>query len=166
MPHDSTPREDAKWAAHLFACRRNLYIARLGQLHPYPAQRAVNDNHVRSLAESMEESAVLKFQHPLEVVLDDDNIPLNLPPLSHLPTTATASSLRGQHRHLAYTLLLRKKIFAASSAGEYMSPLHVPDRVAHNHPDATWPCVVYSNGGILHHGGPSPHSDIPPRTFA
>ena len=170
MLHGSTQRSDAKWSAHLLACRQNLYIARLGQLHPHPAQRVANDDHVRSLAESMEESAVLKFQHPLEVVLDNDDVLLDLPPLSHLPATATASILCGQHRHLACTLFLRKQIFAASSAGEYTSPLDVPDCVALNHPDATWPCVVYSHGGILHYdGGPSPHSDIlsyPPRTFA
>jgi hypothetical protein len=160
MPHDSTQRNDAKWAAHLLTCRLNLYIARLGQLHPHPAQRVVNEDHVRSLEETMEESAVLKFQHPLEVVLDHDDALLDLPPLSHLPATATASILRGQHRRLAYTLFLRKQIFAASS-GMYASPLDVPDRVTYNHPDATWPCVVYSHGGILRlGGGPSPHTDV------
>jgi len=96
MLHDSTQHSDAKWAAHLLACRQNLYIARLGQLHPHPAQRVANEDHVRSLTESMEES-----------------------PLSHLPATVTASILRGQHRCLAYMLFLRKQIFAASSAGEY-----------------------------------------------
>lgn len=127
------------------------------------------DDHVRSLAESMEESTVLKFQHPLEVVLDNDNVLLDLPPLSHLLATATASILCGQHRHLVYMLFLRKQIFA-SSAGEYTLPLDVPDCVALNHPDATWPCVVYSHGEILHYDwGPSPHFDIlsyPLRTFA
>jgi hypothetical protein len=145
MPGDPTQRSDAKWAAHLLACRQNLYIARLGQLHPHPAQRSINEDHVKNLAENMEESAVLKFQRPLEVVLDSDgDVPLDLPPLSHLPGAASASILRGQHRHLAYTLCLRKQIFATSS-GEYASPRHVPDRVAHDHPDATWPCVVYSH---------------------
>jgi hypothetical protein len=160
MLHDSTQRSDAKWVAHLLACRKNIYIARLGQLHPHPAQRVANDDHVRSLAENMEESAVLKFQHPLEVVLDNDDALLDLPPLSHLPTTTTASILRGQHRHLAYTLFLRKQIFAASSAGEYMSPLDIPDCVALNHPDATWPCVVYSHGGVLHYDGAVHHHTL------
>jgi hypothetical protein len=85
MLHDSTQHSNAKWAAHLLTCRQNLYIARLGQLHPHLAQRVANEDHVRSLTESMEESAILKFQHPLEVVLDNDDVLLNLPPLSHLP---------------------------------------------------------------------------------
>ena len=170
MPGNSTQCSDAKWAAHLLACRQNVYIARLGQLRPHPAQRTVNEDNVKNLAEIMEESAVLKFQHPLEVVLDND-IPLHLPPLSHLPATATASIICGQHRHLAYTLCLCKQIFA-TSCGEYASLSHVPDRVAHNHPDATWPCVVYSHGGSSRYDrGPSPRTDAsmfsrPPRTFA
>ncbi len=151
MPGNSTQSQcsDAKWASHLLACRQNLYIARLGQLHPHPGQRAVNEDHVKRLAETMEESAVLKFQHPLEVVLDNDHdVPLHLPTLSHLPATITVSILRGQHRHLAYTLCLRKQIFAASLSKEYASPYDVPDHIAHDHPDATWPCFVYSRGEI------------------
>jgi hypothetical protein len=115
MPGNPTQRSDAKWAAHLLACRQNLYIARLGQLHPHPAQRSVNEDHVKNLAENMEESAVLKFQHPLEVVLDRRRRPPRSSSLSHLPGHHHASILRGQHRHLAYTLCLRKQIFAASS---------------------------------------------------
>ena len=154
MPGNSTQCGNAKWVAHLLACRQNLYIAHLGQLHPHPGQRAVNEDHVKRLAEAMEESAVLKFQHPLEVVLDNDHdIPLHLPALSHLPATTTASILHGQHRHLAYTLCLRKQIFTASSSAEYASPHDVPDRIAHDHPDAMWPCVVYSHGRILRYYG-------------
>ena len=146
MPGNSTQCGDAKWVAHLLACHQNLYIARLVQLHPHPGQHAVNEDHVQRLAETMEESAVLKFQHPLEVVSDNDHdIPLHLPMLSHLPATTTASILRGQHRHLAYALCLHKQIFAASSSGEYASPHNVPDLVAHDHPDAM---CVYSHGGI------------------
>jgi hypothetical protein len=89
-----------------------------GTTSPHPAQRLANEDHVTNLAERMRESTVLKFQHMLEVVLDDDDVVLGLDVLSHLPATATASILPGQHRCLSYTLFLCKWIFAASS-GEY-----------------------------------------------
>jgi hypothetical protein len=150
----SAPEIGAQWAAKLVACRLNQYLIPLNQLRPHIYQRSLNTDHVRELAETMQDSHTLKFQYPLDVVLDDDGtVPQDLAPMQTLPPQATASILRGQHRHLAFMLVLRQEI-RNQNPQLYSSVDEVPDQVVLDDPRASWPCVVYSQGNIQ---GPNSH---------